>query len=173
MDPIPAEKSLNEFNAPSLEPVLVQPELLRNMQDTISFTVSVRIPDTDAATAAKYGVFFIAPFPCTLVQAQETHAALGTNGSPVTLTIEKLTGTTVKGSGIAMNSTTFNLKATINTVQFMDITSGISTAVTAGMLDRTLSRGDRVALLVTGTPTDVNEVVVTLVFKTDLANLPI
>ncbi len=157
-----------------ITPAINTPQYFDETVGSISFVVSTRVADTDAATAANYGVFFIAPFPCTLVSAQEAHATAGSNGSAVTLTVEKLTGTTAKGSGITMLGGTFNLKGTANTVQTIDkFNTGLSNGVTSAILDITLQKGDRMALKTSGTLTAVNDVAVTVVMKTDLANLPI
>ncbi len=161
----------------AIEPINIQLNpvtTLDNITDSLSFTVSTRLIDTDAATAAKYGVFWIAPFPCILVSVQEVHATAGSDGSAVTLTIEKLTGTTAKGSGLTMLGGTFNLKGTADTVQTINrLSTGLSTGITSGVLDISLNTGDRVALKKSGTLTAVNDICVTCVFKTDLANLPI
>ena len=142
-----------------------QPSLLREMKDTISFTVSVRVPDTDAATAAKYGTFFIAPFPCVVIKAYERHGTKGSNGSPVTLDVEKLSDTTAKGSGVSMLLTTFDLKGNNDTVQSRNATQTLA--------NQQLTTGQVIALKTSGTLTAVNDVVVTLVLKTQLSNLPI
>lgn len=172
--PTKIEKPVFSFDYEVNEPALNPAQLLRTTNDLVSFTVSTRVPDTDSATAAKYGVFFVAPFPCALVSVSEVHATAGTDGGAVTLDVEKLTGTTAKGSGISMLSSTFNLKSTANTVVKKDLISGIAViSSVAGTLDRALATGERVALKTSGTLTAVNDVCVTLVFKTDLANLPI
>ncbi len=157
-----------------IEPIEVQlekPQLFRELTDSITYWVSVRIKDVDAATAANYGPFFIAPFPCTVIDIQEIHATAGSNGSAVSLFIEKLTGTTAKGSGISLN-TAINLKGTANTVQYKSkLNVGLVTTVTNSVLDISLQRGDRLALKTSGTLTAVNDVVVTIALKTDIGNL--
>lgn len=158
------------FEWPEIENEELPPvQNFRASKDTISFTVNVRVTDTDAATAAKYGTFFIAPFPCTLVKWYERHAVAGTNGSAVTMDIKKLTNGTAKASGLTMVASTINLKATADTYQ----TGNPSTVVTNGSLNKSLTTGQAVALQTDGTLTDVNDVCVTLVFKTDISNLPI
>lgn len=109
---------------------------------------------SSAATAGNYSTFFTAPYPMTITGITEVHTALGTNGSAVTLVVEKLTGTTAPGSGFNTMSTTFNLKGTINTIQ----TAQLSTVL--GNIQ--IKTGDRLALKLTGTPTSVANVTVTL-----------
>lgn len=105
------------------------------------------LPGTTPATAGNYGVFLIVPVPALVVGFKEVHAVLGTDGSAVTLDLEKLTGATAPGSGVSALASTLSLKATVNTVQTATIT-GTST-------NKTLSGGDRMALKLTGTPTSV------------------
>lgn len=121
------------------------------------FCVSTVVQDISAATAANYGVFFTAPFACELIEAWETHKTLGTNGSAVTLALEKLEAGEALGSGVDMLYSTFNLKGTINTPQRVRSTTT--------RVNRVLSPGERVALKDTGTLTDVAHVQVTLLFR--------
>ncbi len=111
------------------------------------------LPGASAATASNYGVIFIAPYRCQFMGATEVHAVLGTDGSAVTLQIEKLQGTTASGSGTNLLASGFNLKGTINTVQ----------TATLAVLPKTtfnLHKGDRLGLVLTGTPTSVSQVVI-------------
>lgn len=118
------------------------------------FILPHTIYGASAATAGNYSVFFTAPFPMTILGITEVHAVKGTDGSAVTLVIEKLTGTTAPGSGFNTMATTFNLKGNINTVQ---------TAVLSTVLGNIqINTGDRLALKLTGTPTAVANVTVTL-----------
>ncbi len=116
------------------------------------FYVSHTIPGTQAATAANYGVFFIAPFKCYVSDVKEVHQVLGTDAGAVTLGIEKLTSGEAPGSGDDVLSTALSLKTTINTVQ-----SGTITATTA---NSNLSIGDRLCMEDAGTLTAVANVTV-------------
>lgn len=107
---------------------------------------------TDAATAGNYGTFFIVPVACLITAIKEVHEVLGTDGSAVTLQIEKLTSTTVPGSGSSILSTAFDLKAAINTVRSGTL---VNTAATIS-----LAAGDRLALKKSGTLTSVAGVTV-------------
>jgi hypothetical protein len=102
---------------------------------------------TDAATAAKYGVFFIAPVPCYVSGFKEVHKTAGTDAGTVTLGLEKLTGTQALDAGVAVLSATLSLKATADTVQ--------SGTLTTTLANRNLSTGDRLALDDSGTLTSV------------------
>lgn len=116
-----------------------------------SFT-SVSLPDTQSQTTTNYGLFFVATRPCFVKAISEVHTVAGTNGSAVTLQVERLTGTTALGSGTVLLSTAFNLKGTANTVQ-----RGILIPTPTGLL-----QGDRLALKVSGTLTDLKGVCVTV-----------
>lgn len=111
------------------------------------------LPGTSAATAGNYNVFFTAPYKCIFMSVTEVHSVLGTDASPVTLQIEKLTGTTASGSGTILLSAGFNLKAAINTVQ-----NGLLALIPNPNFN--LATGDRLGLKLTGTPTSVGNVVV-------------
>lgn len=108
------------------------------------------IQGTNAATAAFYGVFWIAPFACYVSEFREVHQTAGSDGSAVTVTLEKLTGTQAPDSGTAMLTTALSLKATANTVA-----TGVLTPTTANL---NLVRGDRLGLKDAGTLTAVANV---------------
>ncbi len=99
-------------------------------------------------------MFFIAPFPCVVLSARESHGTLGTDGSAVGLNIEKLTGTEALGSGANVLSADFNLKSAINTVQ--------QGAISKTIANTNLKKNDRLALKDVGTLTAVADVAITL-----------
>lgn len=101
----------------------------------------------DAALSGSYGTFFIVPVKCLVTNIQEVHESLGISGGAVTVNIEKLTSTTAPGGGSGLLPTPFDLKASINTVRTGTITTTSST--------KSLAIGDRLALLLSGTPTSV------------------
>lgn len=107
---------------------------------------------TDAATAGNYSTFWIAPMACYVNAFKEVHAVKGTDGSAVTLMLEKLTGTTAPGSGVSVLASTIDLKGTINTV--------VSGTITTTIANKNLAIGDRLALLKSGTLTAVANVTV-------------
>lgn len=114
--------------------------------------IAQTIQGTNAATAANYSTFFIAPFAVQVTDVREVHAVLGTDGGAVTLQLEKLTGTTAPGSGVAVLNTALSLKATINTIQVGTLTTTLD--------NRSLVQNDRLALLKAGTLTSVANVTV-------------
>lgn len=118
------------------------------------FTVTAVLPGTMPATAANYGVVFIAPKKCVVKSVREAHTTLGTDGSAVGLNLEKLTGTQALDGGTALLSANINLKGAVNTVQ-----SG-TLITTAASLQ--LNAGDRLALKDSGTLTAVAGVSVTI-----------
>lgn len=117
-------------------------------------SITVRLKDTDAATAANYGAFFIALRPYEIVEVSAVWTTASTSG---TLNIEKLNGTTVEGSGDDI------LKSTI------DMSGTAATPVTRKsyqqLQNRLLEVGDRLALVDGGTLTNQNNLVVTILYK--------
>ena len=123
-----------------------------------TFATSTTVQGANAATAANYGVFFIAPFACTVVAVRESHTAAGTDAAAVTLDIEKLTGTQAPDAGVAvLGATKIDLKGAVNTVQ--------SPALSGTAADLTLAAGDRLCLKDTGVLTAVAGVAVTVQLK--------
>jgi len=64
-----------------------------------------------------YNTFFVAPTDMTVVRALEVHEVAGTDGSAVTLNIEKLKDTETPGNGVDVLLNGFDLKATADTYQ--------------------------------------------------------
>jgi hypothetical protein len=119
--------------------------------------VDTTVENTSAATAANYGVFFVAPFICEIVEAWETHAAAGTSGSAVTLTLEKLSPGVALDSGVQVLNSTWDLKASALYPRRVRAASSLK--------NRTLSIGNRLALKDSGTLTSVGHVNVTVLLK--------
>lgn len=105
-----------------------------------------------AATATNYGVIYIVPVACYVTGFKEVHQTAGLDVGTVTVTLEKLTGTTALDSGTEVLATALSLKATANTVQ----TGTLSATLGA----RTLAAGNRLALKDAGTLTAVANVTV-------------
>ena len=126
----------------------------RIIQKTIIHPVTVFLPGTSAATSGNYTHFFIADQGYLILAVEEVHGTAGSDGSAVTLQLEKLTGTTAPGSGTSLLASAFDLKGTANTVQYGNL-SGVAGA-------NTLIRGDRLALKRSGTLTAVDSLVVTV-----------
>jgi len=129
------------------------------IKDIIELPVTVKLKGTDAATAGNYGKFFVNPFgkALTVSYISEVHGTAGTDGSAVTLQIERLQGTEALDSGDTLLSTAFDLKGTINTVQY-------GVLVSNGQLLQ-LNKGDRLALKDSGVLTAVADVVITIILK--------
>jgi hypothetical protein len=103
-----------------------------------------------------FTTFWNVPFPCDLLGATESHSVAGTDGGAVNVIVERLVGTQAPGGGYALTDPQ-SLKSTVNTV--VDLT------LTDDRTQRTFLKGDRLALKLTGTPTAVNGVVVTLLLE--------
>lgn len=117
------------------------------------FYIPHTIIGADAATAANYSVFFINYIgACVVSGFWEVHTTAGTDGSAVTIGLEKLTGTTALGSGSSVLDSELSLKTTANTVQEGTLSMTLE--------NRNLALGDRLALEDTGTLTSVENVTV-------------
>lgn len=119
------------------------------------FYITVNLAGTQPQTAGNYGAFFTAYYPCEVLQITEVHTVAGS--STPTLDIEKLTGTTVLGSGSSILASTFNLASTANTVVRK---RGLTLSK-----NRSLKPGDRLALKDIGTLTALQGVQITLYLK--------
>lgn len=122
--------------------------------------VTVNLFDTQPQTAANYGIFFIAWHPCEVLSIQEVHGTKA--GAAATVTVEKLTGTTAKGSGTALITTAFDLTVANNTVQSRQGGDFDSTTYPP---PRRLMRGDRLAIKSTGTIAAVKDLQITVYLK--------
>lgn len=123
--------------------------------------ITVALYGANAATAGNYTLSYVANSAVQVTAVREVHAVAGTDAAAVNVNVEKLTGTQAKGAGVVLltNNTNagFDLKGVADTVQ-----SGSLTATTA---DLQLAAGDRLALKLTGVPTAVDSVVVTITAK--------
>jgi len=118
------------------------------------FYVTRVLKNTDAATAANYGLFFIARHPMEIMRVSIVYATASTSG---TLQLERLQGTEAKAAGDTLLGSTFDMSATANTVQTKE-----GSDLTAS---RQLKEGDRLALIDGGTLTNQNDLVVTIYCK--------
>lgn len=154
---MPKEKEQFNFTEPDLKPVDLPLQVKYTDLIDPYFTVSVVVQDTSAATAANYGVFFIAPFSCEIIEAWESHKTAGSDASAVTLDIEKLTTGQALDAGVSTLGGTFNLKGTANTPARQKATTTD--------LNRALKPVDRLALKDSGTLTAVAHVCVTVLLR--------
>jgi hypothetical protein len=123
---------------------------LEEIENKDGFYATVNLYDALPATAGNYGIFFTAIKACEVLFAKEVH---GTASSSGTITIEKLTGTTAKGSGTAI-SNDLTTASTADTVQDFVLNSS-----------RQLKVGDRLAVKSGGTLTSSADLQVTLYLK--------
>ena len=116
--------------------------------------ITCLIAETAAATATNYGVIFTATRPCAVKSVAVTHTATGTSPS---LQLERVSTGVVPGSGTDLLVTAFDLTATINVPQYRGVRGGSS------LIDRpSLRQGDRLALKISGTLTNLKGVNVTV-----------
>jgi len=122
------------------------------------FYLTANLPGTTAATAANYGVFYIAHFAFQIVWIAESHTTAGTDGSAVELNIEVLKNGNPLDDVLNKEVliTDFNLKGTADTIQ---------EKVGYQLQNGKIAKGDRLALKDIGTLTNVAGVQVTLYCK--------
>lgn len=113
----------------------------KDLKNKDPFVVTHSIVGTAPEVAANYEVFFIAPFPCEVMEFAAAWRATSTSG---TLTLEKLTGTQALDAGVELLTSTIGMSSNANTV-----TQGALVVGTA----RQLGRGNRLALKNGGTLT--------------------
>lgn len=124
--------------------------------------ITIRIPDTMAATAANYTApFFIAERPYEVLWCMERHETKGTDAGAVTVMLKKVPSGTATGSGIDILTAGISLKGTNNTNQ----EGIISQARTTAIYNRRLSTGDALSLVTTGTLTAVAGVTVSVLLR--------
>jgi hypothetical protein len=134
---------------------------------------TITLAGAAAATAANYGIFFTAPaigrslepdettngaYEWEVAQVYERHATAGSDGSAVSLQLVKAASGTAVSAGTAILATAFDLKGTADTNQ----RAAASTEFSATLTDRQLKGGDSLGLKLTGTPTSVANVTVTV-----------
>lgn len=122
-------------------------------KDMLPITVSLF--GTSAATAANYGVFFIAQRPYEVMEISEAHTTAGSSADAA-LNIERLQGTEALDAGDAICVAAFELDGTADTVV---------TKKSTALQNRVLSIGDRLALDDAGTLTNVAGVTVSILLK--------
>ena len=127
-----------------------------NIDNKDGFVITVNLEDTKPQTSSNYGMFFTAHIPCEVLTTVEKHGTAGTDASAVTLQIERLTGTTAKGSGDSILKTAFNLK---NTAYTHTKYSG------SDLQNRQLKVGESLSLKSSGTLTALKDLQVTVYLK--------
>ena len=123
-----------------------------------TFSVTVRIPGTTAATSGNYlALFFIARRKYEIISFRERHETAGSDAGAVTLQLNKVTDGTAPASGTSILTSGVNLKGTANTLVTGTITGTIAT--------KRLVDGDGLCLETTGTLTAVVGVSVVVELK--------
>lgn len=118
--------------------------------------VNINIPA--GATAADYdGLHFCADAAYQLVSVKERHATAGNDAGAVTLQVAKVPSGTAKASGTSMLASGISLKGTADTTA-----TGTLSATAANTV---IAAGDWIGLVLTGTPTAVDGVSVSLVLR--------
>lgn len=100
------------------------------------------------------GNIFVANRKYKVIGISEVHTTAGSDGSAVTLSVNKCTGTQTPAQGTTLMSGTFDMKGTAQTVQNATLVALQSTLI--------LNAGDRLALDFAGTITALAGVQVTV-----------
>jgi hypothetical protein len=115
----------------------------------------------NAALADDY-VFTALDGDYELVATSEVHGTAGTDGGAVTADVVRVAaGGTIAG-GTSLLSSTFNLKSTVDTPVIKNVSNG---GLPAAQSSRVISRGQSVAVNLTGTLTALAGVALTIVLK--------
>jgi hypothetical protein len=117
---------------------------IANRSEFINFD----LPGSQGQTTNNWGVIFTAPYACAVIGITEVHQTAESTATTMTVQLEKLSGTTASGSGIALLVTPFNLKSTANTVQTGTLNT---TSANTGLTAFNLVTGDRLGLALTTT----------------------
>lgn len=115
----------------------------RNISETHRDTFVITDHQTSSIADKVIG---IVPVKSELVAVKEVHGTAGSDGSAVSLAVERLQGTETSGNGDQV-ATGVNLKGTADTVQSATLTTTAANLIFAA--------GDRVGINVTGTTTAV------------------
>ena len=124
-----------------------------DIENKDGFHVTANLVDTLSQTATNYGIFFTALRPCEILEESEVHGTASTSG---TVLVERLTGTTAKGSGSSTCVAAFSTAGAANTVQ---------RKTTTALQNRQLAAGDRLAIKSGGTLTNGKDLQVTVYLK--------
>lgn len=108
--------------------------------------------------------FFIANQAYLVKSITEVHATAGNDASAVTCVVKKLISGVTVANGTALQTSTFDLKATANTVQTATLSTNQSVL--------TLAAGDRLAVDYTGTLTTLAGVCITVMLQATSAAAP-
>ena len=103
--------------------------------------ITHNLPGSEPATAANYGVFYTAHFPCEVAEFSTCWETASSSG---TLQLERLTGTTAPGSGDLILSSVISTAGAANTMVYGTLAVGTV---------RQLERGNRLAIRDGGTLT--------------------
>ncbi len=131
---------------------------LQEIGNKDGFYITANLVDTLPQTAANYGIFFTAIKPVEVMAVSIVFGTVSTSG---TVTVEKLTGTTAKGSGTSILTAALSTAANASTV----LNGVVSKVKTSSIVPSQLEIGDRLALKSGGTLTSGKDLQVTLYCK--------
>lgn len=138
------------MSAPAFNPAKFLPSVAYKKAGIL--VVNTNLINAEPQTSGNYSHYWIAPYKCQVVSVDAVWSVASASG---TLQVEKLTGTTVPGSGTNLLSTSINTASTANTVN-------AGTLSTTGATVQ-LAVGNRLGLVSSGSLTSITNLVVTTV----------
>jgi hypothetical protein len=123
------------------------------IKSVLDFPITANLFGASGATAANYGIFFIADRPCEVTSVKLRYTTASTSG---TVQIEKLNGTDALDGGEVILTAAISTAATANTTYSGTLLSTVA---------KTLSPGDALALVDAGTLTNLVGLCVSVTVK--------
>lgn len=124
-----------------------------SVKNNIYIPVTFNLSGTSAATAGNYGYVFSANRSCEIVYVAYIYKTAGTDGGTVEIQLEKLPSGVALGSGDSILTYAGSLKQTAGILYKQELASSQA---------RFVREGESVAIKLTGTPTSVNDLCVTI-----------
>ena len=125
------------------------------LQDSLGNLTSQATYFVTGTPAATNQVFFIATVPIRIVAMSEIHAV--TSGGALTINLTKDTATNAPGAGLNIQTGSFNINTTANTLQ-----NGILSAVAGRLL---FAAGERIGVNYTGAIGTASGIVITVTYS--------
>ena len=129
----------------------------QELNEKDAYYITVNLEGDSPQTAGNYGRFFVARYPIEVLRVTKIQETKASNAGAVTLDVKKVPDATAISGGVSILATPFNLKSADNTVV---IKEGVNLNG-----NRILKEKESLALVSTGTLTDLTGVQVTVYFK--------
>ncbi len=150
-----------EYTIEETREELNNPREFRTLNDSTTFftTIEIPVPTTGINIPRRS---FIAPCNCAVIAAYCRYEDKATNAGDVTFDLQKFVNGSGSGTSLMVNP--FNMKLDDDVTQTAELVVNQATLM--------LLKGDCIGIIGNVTPTGLGHVSITVVFKTDIANLP-